>query len=193
MFGAYCLSLGLLAVELSVVVAPFDVLGLSDEQAAELLRITEESISEVRRNRTLIPSTTLDNAREELEIPVEELDACLGDTTCASRLARRAGADELLLGSAAGLGRNYVLRLALIDAHRSVVDREVQGTVVGNAEDLGAALPDQLDRLLPRERPWYSRWWVWTLVGLAVAGAAVATVLVLVLDNDSDMDTYPLP
>jgi len=192
-FGAYCLSLGLLAVDLSVVVAPYEVLGLSEDQAAELLRLTEATIEEGRRNRTLIPSTALEDAREALEIPEDELDDCLSDTMCASRLARRAGADELLRGSAAGLGRNYVLRLALIDAHRSVVDREVQGTVVGSVEDLGAALPEQLDRLLPRERPWYQRWWVWTLVGVVVAGAALATVLVLTLDDGPGMETLPLP
>jgi hypothetical protein len=191
--SSLCLGLTLLAVDLGVVVAPFQVLGLSEDQAVELRRLTEELVSEGRRERTAIPAAELERARQALEIPEEELDACLNDPTCASRLAREAGADELLLGTAAGLGRNYVLHLALIDAHRSVVDREVQGTVVGGFDDLTSALPSQLDRLLPRRQPWYSRWWVWTVAGLVVAGAVVATVLAVTLTDDSGLDTYPLP
>lgn len=191
--GSFCLGLTLLAVELGVVVAPFEVLGLSDEQAVELQRTTEELIRAGRRQRTLIPSAALERARQELDIADDEVGACLSDPPCAARLARAAGADELLLGSAAGLGRNYVLHLALIDAHRSVVDREVQGTVVGGFEDLTTALPAQLDRILPERQPWYSRWWIWTVAGLVVAGAVVATVLALALPAESDLDTYDLP
>jgi hypothetical protein len=31
----------------------------------------------------------------------------------------------------------------------------------------------------PEPRPWYTRWWVWTLVGVAVAGAGAATAAAL--------------
>jgi hypothetical protein len=191
--GAFYLSLGLLAVELTVVVAPFEVLGLSSDQSTALQRETEEMIRDGRRQRTLVPSVELERARLELEIGDDELGGCLRDALCASRLARAAGADELIQGSAAGLGRTYVLRLALINAERSVIDREVQGTVVGDLEDLTEALPGQLDRLLPTRTPWYSRWWVWTIVGVTVAAVAVATALALALPDNLDMDIYHLP
>ena len=186
--------MSLLAVDLTVVVAPFEVLGLDADQAGALQQATEELIRDGRRQRTVIPSSELERARQTLELSDDELATCLRDTLCAARLAREAGANELLRGSAAGLGRTYVLRLALIDSRRSVVDREVEGTVVGELGDLTSeALPDQLDRLLPRRQAWYTRWWFWTVVGVVVVGAALATVLALTLPRDQELPTYPLP
>ena len=197
MTGSSWLALGLLgmAAELSVGVAPFDALGMSDSEAGELRLVVEHVLGEERDDLTLVVGSEVDRAARELDLEAGEVGACLRDTSCAAELARRAGADQLVLGSAAGLGRTYVLRLALLDARRGVVDREVHRTVVGGLADLRGALPEQVERLIPPPPdPWYRRWWVWTTVAVGLAAVAAAVTLALLLPEEQNpIDTYPLP
>ena len=186
--------LSLVAAEVAVAVAPFDVLGLAEDDAAALRRSMEAYIEGERHDLALVPAARVDQALVDLGVSRDGMGACLREPPCASRVARRAGAERLLLGSAAGLGRTFVLRLALLDAERSVTEREVQGTVVGGISDLTVALPEQLDRLLPRPRAaWYRQWWVWTLVAVGAAAVTLAVALPLTLEQGPDLPSYPLP
>ncbi len=183
-----------LSVDLSIGVAPFDVLGLSPEQGEALRQRASEMVGDDRRGHRTVNSDAIDNAIEARSFDDEEAQrTCLLEGLCASEIARAAGADELLVGSAAGLGGSYVLRLRLIDARRGVVAQEVEQTVEGGLLDLETALGEQIDRLLPRTSPWYRRWWPWTILGVAVAATAVALAIVFARPQTSPIDTYPLP
>lgn len=182
----------LVAELLSVGVAPFSVLGLDEPQAEALRRVASDRLASRRSVRQVVPDADVDAAVAALELEGDALRSCLQDGACASKIARRAGADRLLVGSAAGLGRTYVLRLDVVDAARSTVEEEVQLTVEGELADLSAALVGQVDRLFGPP-PWFRRWWVWTLVGGAVLAAAVVTTVLLLLPDDQPYDTYPLP
>ncbi len=193
--GSLWLSVGFLALasELAVAVAPFDALGLEPADASALRAAVEEALGEGRGDLHLVTAAELDRAAAELELVEPSLGSCLREPTCAAALARRAGADRLVVGSAAGLGRTFVLRLALIDSDRGVADREVHRTVVGGFEDLRAALPEQVERLLPRAVvPWYRRWWVWTVAVVGAAMVATAVTLAVLLTDDG-MPIFPLP
>ncbi len=190
------LTLGLLtlvAADITVGVAPFAVLGLDEDHAVELRSRAQEHLAETHRNREVLSAQAIDEAIEALELNGDELRSCLLEETCAARIAREANADELLIGSAAGLGRTFELRLALVDAHRAVIELEVQQTVEGGPNDLSAAIGTQLDRLIPPPQPWYRRWWVWTIAATVLVSAAVVTTVLLLRPDDGQFDTYPLP
>jgi hypothetical protein len=194
--GTLPLSVGALVVaaELAVGVAPFEVLGLGEEDAAELRATVEELLSRGRGDLRLVPGSDVDRAVGGLHLEPGALGVCLREPACAASVARAAGADRLVLGSAAALGRTYVLRLALLDAEREVADREVSRTVVGGPADLRAAMPEQLERLLPLPlRPWYTRWWVWTTVAVGAAAVAAAVTLAVLLPETDDIPVFPLP
>ncbi len=188
------LSVGtlLLVAELSLGVAPFSVLGLSEEECDELRQVTLELLTSQRRGRQVIAPDVIDAAITDLELGGEELRSCLDEGPCAARIARRANADQLIVGSAAGLGRTYILRLNFVDAEGGVIDY-VQQTVEGGIPDLSEALTEQVNRFLGPP-PLYRRWWFWTAIGAFIfVAAAVVTAVVLTLPEDSQLDTYPLP
>ncbi len=54
------------------------------------------------------------------------------------------------------------------------VERGVTAELAVSLSPIGAAAPT----------PWYRRWWVWTIVGVAVAGAGAATTAVLLTQDD---------
>jgi len=180
-----------LVADLSVAVPPFNALGLNDAQSQELRTATLEILA---HDREVTAPEDTDAALVELELEGEALRSCFQDGPCAARVARAAGADSLVVGSAAGLGGTYVLRLALIDAQRAVIDREVQTTVEGSFEELISSLPEQLENLLPLPPPpWYRRWWFWTIIGTVVATAVIVPTVVLLRPQEPTIDEYPLP
>jgi len=185
--GALCL-----AAELGVGVAPFSVLGLEEAQGDALRQTVVERVSAQRRGQHLVSTDAVDEAIVDLNLSGEALQACLEEGPCAARVARRAGADRLVVGSAAGLGRSFMLRLNLVDARREVVEQEVQQSIEGGFDDLSEALAEQVDRLLGPPPIW-RRWWLWTVVGVVVVAAAVVTAVVLTLPEDQRMPTYPFP
>lgn len=185
--GALCL-----VADLSVGVAPFSMLGLEEEQGAVLRRVAMERVGSQRRGRQVVAPATIDAAILELELGGEALQSCLQEGPCAARVARQAQADQLIVGSAAGLGRTYMLRLNLVDAQRGVIAEEVQQSVEGDLSDLSAAVSAQVDRLLGPP-PVTRRWWFWTIIGGVVVAAAAITAVVLFLPDDPQVPTYPLP
>jgi len=193
-FGLW-LALGLttLVAEVSVGVAPFEALGLEDAEAARLRAAAVEHLQRGRSGRRVVEPLELDRQVAEMGLDGAGLRQCLGEPSCAARLSLASGSDELVLGRAAGLGRTYILRLSLLDADRAVIDREVQETIVGDLDDLAAALPAQLDRLLPPRRRWYSSPWLWGTLIVIAAAAAAAVAIVLSTGEPEDVPVYPLP
>ena len=100
----------------------------------------------------------------------------------AEALRRQTGADRLLLVVAAGEAPKVEIKAWLYDleANRLLSRVAVRAGFPPRAEELralalwGPAAPT--DRPRPGTRPWYRRWWVWTL-----AGAAVVTAVALPL------------
>jgi len=52
----------------------------------------------------------------------------------------------------------------------------------GAVADLAVSLSRVEVRVVESSAPWYTRWWVWTLVGVAAAGAGAATAAVLLTE-----------
>lgn len=106
---------------------------------------------------------------------------------CPERVAEALGADvdRVVMLRAARLGRTHVLRLTVFDVHRGARVGSWQ-EVLSTFDQRGvrSALARMIAGFAPapplagRSRPWYTRWWVWTIVGAVVAGS-VATGVVL--------------
>lgn len=107
----------------------------------------------------------------------------LREAECLGRLARRLGSDRLVLLRAGRLGETTVLRLTVYDLQRRVRQgswQEVLRHGAGTEKERQA-----LQRMVagfappppPPPTPWYGRWWIWTAVGVAVAGGVTAAVL----------------
>ncbi len=97
------------------------------------------------------------------------------------------------------------IRSAFADARASVNGRAVGGGG-GPDEETRAAVDDELPQelfgatdggmpgLAQRSRaPWYTKWWIWTLVGVAVAGGTGYLVYSLNRDDTPDHDFGPIP
>ena len=99
----------------------------------------------------------------------------------------------MVFGAVGRLGKTWVLRLKLLKVNESTVTRSVEETLFGPA-GLDRSLARVTERLfdLPRRRPWYTRWWVWTLAGVAVT-AAVVVPLTLTGSDDSPYKDVPFP
>lgn len=187
---AYAFGALLLAAELSIGVAPYSLLGLDTRRGEELRQAAQQRLEEQPRDRQILSSAAIDEAIRALGLEGEALHDCLRDEACAAGIAQRAGVDELLVGSAGGLGNTYVLNLALVRSE-GVIARELQQSVTGE-DALVDVVEAQIDQLLPIHRPWYRRWWVWTIAASVLVGAGVLTTLLLWPD-EPNRDTYPLP
>ena len=108
-------------------------------------------------------------ARLQLE-PAE----CTENLECVCRVGRDLGAERVVLLQLAELGETAVLRLTIINAQSELEEGSSQQVVEGGgrvalleaAHTLGAAVSAGF---LPR-RPWYARWWPWTLLAVTAAG-----------------------
>ena len=112
---------------------------------------------------------------------------------CGAEVGRAVGASHVVLGAVGQLGKTWVLRLKLLRVDESTVTRTVEETLFGDAGlDRSVARVTQQLFDLPRRGRWYSRWWVWTLVGIGVTAAVVVPV-VLTRGGDNPYHDIPLP
>lgn len=97
---------------------------------------------------------------------------------CSAEVGRAVEASHVVFGAVGRLGKTWVLRLKLLRVSESTVTRTVEETLFGPA-GLDRSLAAVTRRLfdLPEPRPWYARWWIWTIAGVAVTAAAVAIPL----------------
>lgn len=85
-----------------------------------------------------------------------------------------------VLGAHAG---TLTYDINLLDVYNNVVwsKRAVDVQLVGDAPPVAAAVTAESGS------PWYTRWWVWTIAGVVVAGAATAAIVVATQPNESDV------
>jgi hypothetical protein len=148
----------------TIAVLPLDTAG--NVNAARVRRSIHDHLS--RQSAT----TTVDLARV--------------DRAIASAAGRRLGAGRVVAGALAGLGKTFVLQLRLVDVKRAAVIRALEESHFGSPSGLETVAKRMVDRLDLARRPprsWYTRWWVWTIVGTALTAAAVTVPLAL---RDSD-------
>lgn len=116
---------------------------------------------------------------------------CGNQIDCLRRIGRRLRADKLLVLRIGRLGETVVLRLTAFDVQRGarqgtwqeVLRRSDDETVAQAMERMVAGFSPRP----PPSRPWYSRWWVWTAVGVVIAGSVTAAVLAT---RDSGVEPY---
>lgn len=174
-----------------VVVLPLDSIGVPADRAAQMDRI----IAREAHQGGAIAVVDAGETRRQ----VEQLEACREGpgreaVRCAAEAGKRLGSSHVVLGAVGRLGKTWLLRLKLLQVSTSTVDRTVEETLVGPTGELDRSLARATGRLfdLPRPRPWYTRWWVWTLVGAAVTAAVVVPVVLTRQEPDPYRD-IPFP
>jgi hypothetical protein len=117
-----------------------------------------------------------------------------GQERCALAVGARLGASHVLVGALGGLGRTFIVQLRVLDVMRAAVVKSLEETRFGSPQTLPRAAAQLAVRLVGvrRSRPWYSRWWVWAIVGAVAAGTAVAIPLA-VTKGDEPYEDVPLP
>jgi hypothetical protein len=111
---------------------------------------------------------------------------CLGQHGSLFDIGQRVAATGVLTGRLAGVGTARIIRLTFADTARRTVSTEVVElpedldhgwTGLGSVTLLQRLPLPERGRSSPRARPWYRRWYVWTLVGVGVAGAATGLIV----------------
>lgn len=119
---------------------------------------------------------------------------CLLQNACLRDHARRLEAQRLLALRLGLLGDTLMLRLTVYDPEgvkrgswQEVLRPRDPAALTAALERMVGSLAPAPPVIVRREGAWYRRWWVWTLVGVAVAGAVTTTVLVT-RDTDPSAD-----
>jgi hypothetical protein len=106
---------------------------------------------------------------------------CGARIDCLRRLGRGLRADKLLVLRIGLLGETVVLRLTAFDVPRGARQGTWQEVLRrSDAETVNRAMERMVAGFVPLpppSRPWYSRWWVWTIAGAVIAGTVTAAVL----------------
>jgi hypothetical protein len=109
-----------------------------------------------------------------------ELSAQAGACLAKVRAAHRLTGGNWTADAAALANGTAHLQLTLPSSdHATVLEyflagETARGNVAAQAGTQTAPLRIPVDADVPLGRPWYKKWWVWTLAGVAVAGAGVA-------------------
>ena len=112
-------------------------------------------------------------------------------------MGQRLGADKLLQLRVGQLGDTTIIRLTAFNVARGARQGSWQ-EVLRTPDDQAVALA--MERMVgsfaplpPPDKPWYSRWWVWTAAGVVVAGTVTAIVLTTTLDSGPEPDDIITP
>ena len=173
-----------------VAVMPLDSVGMSSVEAKTLERQIRRRIAS-REDLADVPASWPSAVNAE--------QACQSVSRppprCVRALARRVQADDLLTGQVGRLGQATVLRLqrfAAKEGRNTRVEAVLRG--VAKTAQARAIVDHSLRRLFgPAARPpprWYTRWWVWTIAGVA---AVAAVTLPIALRSSDDERSYDIP
>jgi len=161
-------------------VLPLDAVGNLASGHVSLVRRSIHGHLSRRPATTMVDLQRVDQAVARTRCRQQQMEE-----QCAVAVGQRLGASHVVAGGLGGLGRTLLIQLKLVDVKRRSVIRALEETHFGGPSGLEAAVGKVMDRLdLERQpsRPWYRRWWVWTIVGTAVAAAVIVPLAV----RDSD-------
>jgi len=113
------------------------------------------------------------------------------------RVGQQLGADKLLQLRVGQLGDTTIIRLTAFDVVRGARQGSWQ-EVLRTPDDqaVARAMERMVGSFAPLplpDKPWYSRWWVWTAAGVVVAGTVTAIVLTTTLDSGPEPDDIITP
>jgi hypothetical protein len=120
-----------------------------------------------------------------------------GEDRCALQVGSAARAREVVVGEVGALGKTYLVRLRLVQVEAAVTVRAIEETLFGELDVLVRATGPLADRLFgvsapSRRRPWYSRWWIWSAVGAAIA-VGIALPVALTRSREPEREQLVLP
>ena len=173
-----------------IAVLPLDAVGQAAREAVPRARGAMHDHLSGHRSTRLVPMPEVDRALVRTPTchgPDRQVEGCTG------AVGRDLGASHVVSGALGGLGKTFILQLKVTDVRRSAVTRSLEETLYGGPAGLDGAVRKGMDRLFHRPRaptPWYRRWWIWTVVGLAVTAAVVVP---LALQEDDPYEDLPLP
>jgi hypothetical protein len=169
-----------------LLILPLRAVGLSEGEAAA---VRAAIVRELARELTLASDA-------EVATAVAGARECEGGKAlqdpCALAAGASTGASQVLAGAVGGIGKTFVVQLRLLHVRTAAV-RTVEETLFGEQSNLLRAAGPIALRLVnvSPPKPWYTRWWLWTAVGAAVAAGVVVPV---VLTRDRDQSVHvPLP
>jgi hypothetical protein len=159
----------------AVAVVPVDALAVDPAEGEALRAAVEKQLSTATAHRAV--------PREKLGA-LDPGDAhCRESESCLAEAGRQLPTDLVLSMTVAGLGSTRLVRSRLITTKEGLVLQDLQETLMGGAPALDLFAQSLAQRLFPEPNPWYRRWWVWTLAGVAVAGAATTTAVLVTRSN----------
>jgi hypothetical protein len=162
---------------LTVAVLAFDSVGVAAPEVEKLRADLARRIASFAGTRVLPDGAVRSAAAETAEC---RSPAPGSGPACGTRLGRRLEATHVVAGAVGGLGMTRVLQLTLVTVREGVVTRTLEETVLGGAR-VDTRLAEIAERLLgvTSRPPWYSRWWLWTLIGVGVATAVALPVALI--------------
>jgi len=173
-----------------VAVLPLDTVGDSAAPASQRMR-TALTAGLERSHRFEVV------AKEAVDRSLPLLKACaqgqLRQERCAVAAGTTHNAHQVIAGAMGGIGDTFLVQLKLVDVRKAAVIRSLEDSLTGGAETMSSRSNRMIEQLFgpPPRRKWYTRWWLWTALGVA---ASAAVVLPLVLRHgDSPQDALTLP
>jgi len=110
---------------------------------------------------------------------------CAADAECVRAMGEQLSVDRVAALRLAGLGTTVMVRVRLVEvasgaaetARQSVVEDATAARVDAAVQAIGRELAPAADAPEAEPERWYQNWWVWTLVGVALAGGAAAVII----------------
>lgn len=188
--AAACATTRPAALPRHVAVMPLKAVGVEPNLARDLRGAIVESVAR-STSAEVDPPARVDRAssgREACATPgPDRQDACAVSTGAAL------GASHVVAGAVGGLGKTHVVQLRVLHVGQVAPLRSLEETFTGDFSTVLAAAQPMVEKLfeVPPPRPWYTRWWLWTSVGVAVTAAVV--VPVVLTRRDEPYEVLPLP
>lgn len=159
---------------IQITLLPVETINLSPEEAPTYDRLLRRVLKRGYRVK-LQEAPGLEAALKGQE------PSCRAEVNCLRKICTGKQVEKLLALRVGRLSDTLAIRLAVFDIPRGVL----QGTwqEVLNQSDQQAvtkAMERMVLGFIPRRpvaRPWYAKWWVWTVAGAVVAGSVTAAIL----------------
>lgn len=161
-----------------VAVLRVNTFGLPDDQAPRLRQTIASAVAE--------SSASLVASGEGVDRAMAQTSACAHSDPeqtdrCALAAGRRLGATHVVAGSVGKLEKTHLVQLRLLRVDRAAAVRTLEETSFGDLDALQGVVRSMATRLFDQptlqSKPWYRRWWVWTLVGATAAAGVIVPVV----------------